>query len=68
MKARGFGENDAKRWSKMEGSVMGSKRLTPTTVGEIASKYLLLLLFYKIYDLTISKNLVKIIRYQNELF
>ena len=32
------------RSSEMEGSVMGSKRLTPTTVEKMASKCLLLLL------------------------
>ena len=30
----------------MEGYVMGSKRLTPTIVGKIASKCLLLLILY----------------------
>ena len=33
----------------MEGYVMGSKRLTPTIVGKIASNCLLLLLLVKIY-------------------
>ena len=41
----GLVRNDAKGSSEMEGSVMGSKRLTPTRVGKMASKCLLLLLY-----------------------
>ena len=43
MKVRGLVRNDAKDVVKWR-AVMGNKRLTPTTVGKIASKYLLLLL------------------------
>ena len=34
MKVRGLVRNNAKDGSEMEGSVMGSKRLTPTRVGK----------------------------------
>ena len=39
----------------MEGSVIGSKRLTPTTVVKMVSKYLLLLLYtrWPRYNLTL---------------
>ena len=43
MKARGLVRNDAKDRVKWR-AVMGSKRLTPTTMGKKASKCLLLLL------------------------
>ena len=36
---------DGVKWRALEGSVMGSKRLTPTRVGKMASKCLLLLLY-----------------------
>ena len=34
-------EGSRGRWSEMEGSIMGSKRLTPTRVGKMTSKCLL---------------------------
>ena len=45
MKVRGLVRNDAKDGVKWEDSVMGSKRLTPTRVGKMASKCLLFVLF-----------------------
>ena len=44
MKVRGLVRNDAKDQVKWRTFVMGSKRLTPTRVGKMASKCLLLLL------------------------
>ena len=41
MKVRGLVRNDAKDGVKWRGFVMGSKRLTPTRVGKMASKCLL---------------------------
>ena len=43
MKVRGLVRNDAKDGVKWRGSVIESKRLTPTRVGKMASKCLLLL-------------------------
>ena len=45
MRVKGLMREDAEDRTKLEGYVMGSKRLTPTIVGKIASKRLLLLLF-----------------------
>ena len=45
MKVRGLVRNDAKDRVKWRALSWGAKRLTPTTVGKIASKCLLLLLY-----------------------
>ena len=46
MKVRGLVRNDAKRWSEMEGSVMGSKGLTPTRVKNGLKMFVVVVLLY----------------------
>ena len=45
MRVKGLMREDAEDWTKWKAMSWGSKRLTPTIVGKIASKQLLLLLF-----------------------